>query len=118
MLKRIVPTFPVRDVRAALAYYEQLGFVTREYGDAVYGFAISGEVEIHVGTVPEDRPSAPATAYLYVEDADELAQKWMAAGGTVHPPQDTEWGQREGVLVDPDGNIIRFGSPLLLRGDR
>jgi len=25
---------------------------------------------------------------------------------------DTEWGQREGAHVDPDGNVIRFGSPL------
>jgi uncharacterized glyoxalase superfamily protein PhnB len=41
-----------------------------------------------------------------------LAKEWTSAGGIVHPPQDTEWGQREGVLIDPDGNIIRFGSPL------
>jgi uncharacterized glyoxalase superfamily protein PhnB len=27
-------------------------------------------------------------------------------------PQDTEWGQHEGVLVDPDGYMIRFGSPM------
>ncbi len=27
-------------------------------------------------------------------------------------PEDTEWGQHEGVLVDPDGNMIRFGSPM------
>jgi uncharacterized glyoxalase superfamily protein PhnB len=30
----------------------------------------------------------------------------------VRPPMDTEWGQREGAVVDPDGNVIRFGSPL------
>ena len=114
-LKRIAPTFPVRDVRAALAYYERLGFATREYGDdenAIYGFAAVGDVELHVGIVPDGKPSVPATAYLYVEDADELAKEWTSAGGIVHPPQDTEWGQREGVLIDPDGNIIRFGSPL------
>ena len=114
-LKRIAPTFPVRDVRAALAYYERLGFATREYSDdgkVVYGFAVDGDIEIQVGIVPDGKPSLPATAYLYVEDADELAQQWMSAGGVVHPPQDTEWGQREGALIDPDGNIIRFGSPL------
>jgi len=118
-LNRIVPIFPVRDVRIALAYYQRLGFVTREYGgDAEYGFAICGEVEIQVGTVPEGRATAPVTAYLYVEDADALAREWTSAGGDVRPPQDTEWGQREGVLLDPDGNIIRFGSPLLLPRDR
>jgi len=30
----------------------------------------------------------------------------------VRLPQDTEWGRHEGVLVDPDGNVIRFGSPM------
>jgi len=27
-------------------------------------------------------------------------------------PEDTEWGQHEGAVVDPDGNVLRFGSPL------
>jgi predicted enzyme related to lactoylglutathione lyase len=111
-LKRIAPTFPVRDVRVALAYYRQLGFTTREYTGAVYGFAVMDDVEIHVGIVPDGRATMPATAYLYVEDADALAESWAAAGGDVRLPEDTEWGQREGVLIDPDGNIIRFGSPL------
>jgi hypothetical protein len=35
-----------------------------------------------------------------------------AAGGEVHGPVDTQWGQHEGALVDPDGNVIRFGSPI------
>jgi uncharacterized glyoxalase superfamily protein PhnB len=48
---------------------------------------------------------------LFVEDADALAQNWLAAGADVRLPQDTEWGQHEGVLIDPDGNVIRFGSP-------
>jgi hypothetical protein len=30
-LNRAAPVFPVRDLRASLAFYERLGFVTREY---------------------------------------------------------------------------------------
>lgn len=41
-----------------------------------------------------------------------LAVTWRAAGATVHGPEDTPWGMHEGVLVDPDGNTIRFGNPL------
>jgi uncharacterized glyoxalase superfamily protein PhnB len=59
----------------------------------------------------------PGAAYLFVEDADELAAQWRAAGVRVHGPQDTEWGQHEGAVVDPDGNVIRFGSPISA-GDR
>jgi len=39
-------------------------------------------------------------------------QTWRAAGADVRAPEDTEWGQHEGVLIDPDGNVIRFGSPM------
>ena len=38
--------------------------------------------------------TAGATAYLFVEDSDTLAQTWRAAGADVRPPQDTEWGSR------------------------
>ena len=60
----------------------------------------------------DTRADRRSTAYLFVEDADALAETWLAAGGDVRLPQDTEWGQHEGVLVDPDGNVIRFGSPM------
>jgi uncharacterized glyoxalase superfamily protein PhnB len=60
----------------------------------------------------DTRVDRRSTAYLFVEDADALAETWLAAGGDVRLPEDTEWGQHEGVLVDPDGNVIRFGSPM------
>jgi predicted enzyme related to lactoylglutathione lyase len=109
--KRIAPIFPVRDVRASLRHYQALGFTTRVY-DEGYGFAALDHVEIHLGVVPDGRPTTPSSAYLFVEDADDLAKRWMAAGADVRPPEDAEWGQHEGVVIDPDGNIIRFGSPI------
>jgi hypothetical protein len=107
---RVAPIFPVRDVPAALAHYGRLGFTTREYEGGGYGFLTRDAVEIHLGLAPEE--TARASAYLFVADADELARAWRAAGAEVHGPEDTEWGQHEGALVDPDGNVIRFGSPL------
>lgn len=38
--------------------------------------------------------------------------EWRSAGVEVHSPQDTEWEQHEGAVVDPDGNVIRLGSPI------
>jgi hypothetical protein len=100
----------------ALAYYRGLGFGVRHWHSGGYGFVTFEGAEIHLGVEPDletraDRP-ARASAYLFVEDADATAQAWLAAGGDVRLPQDTEWGQHEGVLVDHDGNIIRFGSPM------
>jgi uncharacterized glyoxalase superfamily protein PhnB len=113
VLKRIAPIFVVRDVAAALDYYRQLGFTTRMYGGGGYGFAARDRVEIHLGTAPDDEQvPARGTAYIWVDDADEIARLWQAVGADVRSPEDTDWGQHEGVLTDPDGNVIRFGSPI------
>jgi catechol 2,3-dioxygenase-like lactoylglutathione lyase family enzyme len=112
-LKRIAPVFAVRDLTASLAHYRRLGFATREYEGGGYGFATRDGIEIHLGLVPEGDPRATrSTAYVWVDDADELAQAWRLAGADVRPPEDTAWGQHEGVVIDPDGNLIRFGSPI------
>jgi hypothetical protein len=34
------------------------------------------------------------------------------AGGHLGAPEDTPWGMREGVHIDPEGNAIRFGHRL------
>jgi uncharacterized glyoxalase superfamily protein PhnB len=49
--------------------------------------------------------------YLHVEDAGELADDWRRAGLSVVGPADYDYGKREGSHTDPDGNLIRFGSP-------
>lgn len=110
-MERIAPIFAVRDLDRAMEHYRRLGFTVRAYRGGDYGFAFWHGIEIHLGVVADDDRRVSA-AYLFVEDADALAATWHAAEVEVHPPQDTEWGQHEGAVVDPDGNVIRFGSPI------
>ena len=109
-VKRIAPIFPVHDLDAAMAHHERLGFATRASEGGGYAFATHDGIEVHLGLVA-DRHSQTGSAYPWVDDADELAAARRAAGVDVHAPEDTEWGQHEGAVVDPDGNVIRFGSP-------
>jgi hypothetical protein len=109
-LRRIAPIFAVHDLDAAMDHYRRLGFAVRAYPGGGYGFAHRDDIEIHLGVVPDD-DSRTSSAYLFVDDADDLAQAWRSAGIEVHTPEDTDWGQHEGAIVDPDGNVIRFGSP-------
>ena len=119
VLQRVAPAFPVRDVRASLAHYERLGFATREYVGGDYGYATRDGIEIHLGLAPARVDASPKhSAYVWVDDADELAEEWRSAGAEVHGPEDTEWGQHEGALVDPDGNVIRFGTPIVSAPNR
>jgi hypothetical protein len=110
-LNRIAPIFAVRDLDSALRHYERMGFATRVYGGGGYGYGNREGIEIHLGVVPAEDHRV-SSAYLFVDDADELAREWRSAGIEVHPPEDTEWGQHEGAVVDPDGNVVRFGSPI------
>ena len=47
-------------------------------------------------------------------DADALYDQWSrpGLGGHTHPVGPTDYKLREGSHVDPDGNLIRFGSPI------
>jgi catechol 2,3-dioxygenase-like lactoylglutathione lyase family enzyme len=112
-IRRVAPIFPVLDLTASLGHYQRLGFSVREYVGGGYGFAVRDGVEIHLGTYPEgSAPPGKHSAYLWVDDAEALAREWLAAGAQVHLPQDTAWGQHEGAVEDPDGNVLRFGSPM------
>jgi hypothetical protein len=115
-LTRFAPIFPVSDLQRALAHYGRLGFATLAYEEGEdYGFAERDGVGLHLSAAADREPhAAGAEAYLYVEDADALFEEWGRPGiaGRTGPPGDTPHQLREGFHVDPDGNVIRFGSPL------
>lgn len=116
VFETIAAIFPVRDIVAAVAHYGALGFQVEHYaGDAAYGFAERDGVHLHLAQVSDLDPlKNTSAAYLYVDDARALCAEWFAAGagGRLHAPTDTDYGLCEGAHIDPDGNLIRFGSAL------
>jgi catechol 2,3-dioxygenase-like lactoylglutathione lyase family enzyme len=114
-LLRFYPIFGVSDLRAALAHYGTLGFRTIAYEEgADYGFANRDGVGLHLSVDTSDARHRPASAYLSVRDAAALYEEWSRPGiaGHTHPAEPTPWGMLEGSHTDPDGNVIRFGSPI------
>ncbi len=114
-LRSFSPIFPVRDLGAALAHYADLGFRTAAYEDGDdYGFADRDGTGLHLAAGPDHDPAQASSAYLYVRDADALYEEWSrpGVGGRTLPVAPTEYKLREGSHVDPDGNVIRFGSPM------
>ena len=108
----VEPIFVVSDVPRAVAHYEQLGFSTSHH-DEGYAFAHRNELTIHLaGAGVDPERVGGGSIYMHVDDADALAEEWRGAGVVFVEPQDYEYGKREGSHVDPDGNLIRFGSPL------
>lgn len=66
---------PVTDVDRSIEHYRALGFEVAKLTDE-YGTAQRGGVALHLSLMPELDPLKGAgCVYLYVDDADELAQE-------------------------------------------
>jgi PhnB protein len=65
-----------------------------------------GTSTVMVSDAIAEYPAMPASYYLYVENADEAMQKAIAAGGTkIMDVGDKPYGDRQGGLRDPFGNL-------------
>jgi catechol 2,3-dioxygenase-like lactoylglutathione lyase family enzyme len=116
IMRSIAPIFPTADLQAAQAHYEALGFTVRVHGGG-YGSAARDGVTIHFREDPASAPPPSSRAergacYIGVDDVDALHAEWTAAGvGETGEVFDPGFGVREAAHTDPDGNLVRFGSP-------
>ena len=113
-LNSMAAVLPCRDVPAALAHYERLGFATHSY-DNGYGYADREGVSLHLAGVADLDPLTTTSAvYLFVNDAAALHLEWIGsgAGGRFIEPEATDYGLLEGAHLDPDGNLVRYGSRI------
>jgi NAD(P)-dependent dehydrogenase (short-subunit alcohol dehydrogenase family) len=113
-----VPIFVSTNVRAALDRYTALGFTAEAFGDGPnleYGFLTYGSAHFHIARADNNNPhTSNIAAYLYVADAEVTHAAWSATGeaGRFVKPVATDYGLLEGAYIDPDGNLIRYGSSI------
>ncbi len=118
MLLRASPTLPVREMRPALAYYEErLGFRTvfkledDLHPQIPYAIVRRDEVEIHLSL--SAGAVGTGACYVLVDDARALFDEARERGATVvRPIEDSSYGMRDFTLADADGNRLGFGQPL------
>ena len=85
-----------------------------------------------IGEIPPDRPAEvrigdslilitpatqrelfPAFLYVYVDDADEVYRRALAAGASsLELPLDTPYGDRRAMVRDPFGNVFQIAHQL------
>ncbi len=114
----VTPLLTVRDMHKAVNFYvDGLGFTLRGIMDSPQG-PMHAELRFRDTTLmlsPESREqrsfsantigNTPVTLYLLVEDVDDVFQKAVDAGGKVAMPvMDQFWGDRSGMIADPEGN--------------
>ncbi|MGI9391050.1 MAG: bleomycin resistance protein [Boseongicola sp.] len=115
-LRRVTPTFRVKNARKAEAFYrDTLGFKTSWEDDPGDGHPIfvemsRGDVSIHLSEHEGDGPEG-VSVYVDVDDARGLHGEVTSNGGKADAPESMPWGHVVFVVTDPDGNVMRFGSP-------
>ena len=114
-------TLGVRDVRAATAFYESLGFERSSASvDGEVSFfrtasailAVWGEAELAAdahqpaGRQPGFRGTALALNVAGRAEVDAALQAAERAGATIPKPAEaTDWGGYSGYFADPDGHL-------------
>lgn len=122
-----IPMLPCHSIDAVLAFYRVLEFeVTYQQAKPnVYAVVQRGGIELHFFAMREyDPKQSYSTCYICVLDVDGLYQAFMAglrqAYGSVPSagiprviPLKNKAGRREFIVVDPGGNWIRIGQPVV-----
>jgi PhnB protein len=112
------PYLMITDPDAAVVFYQE-AFGATELRRSVDADGIVRNIQIKIGDSPVmlgiRGPTDPITEqrigdlplvsiYLFVEDADGIFERAIAQGAhSLYPPEDQDYGNREGGLVDPFG---------------
>src|SRR5215469_2026275 len=115
----VAPGMPTTNMARTVEHYRRIGFTFSAPGSAnpaEAGFAIAERdgIELHFALKQDHDPARTATwVYIRVEDADVMSEEFTAAGGGQgRPVATTDYNMREFPHIDPDGNLLLFGSRL------
>jgi len=130
-LTQTIPALPVRDTKAAAAFYEaRLGFDI-PFQDEGFAKLQRDDAEVHlwqaddegwsqrgdlvrtpVSSGAESFIAGTASCRIQVDEVDDLYVE-MRTAAVLHyadpgSAQDTDWGTREFAVTDLDGNLVVF----------
>lgn len=118
MEKNVRPIVHVPDIRAAVAWYQQIGFtVIATYEDddeltfAVMSFG-TGQVMFDCGGQTSAQTRREVDLYLNVDDVDEIHRRIESQVEIIEGLHDTFYGAREFIIRDPNGFWVTFGQNI------
>ena len=98
--------------RALRFYRDVLGFTASFTNGDPVAFAVvrQGDAQLHLGVEPGKAGSSHV--HIMVDDLDAVYQRLVNSGAAVRQaPTVQEWGLRDIVIADPDGNTFEIAEP-------
>lgn len=125
-LFRVTPFMHVPDIEAAIHFFTQiLGFECR-FRQGSYAYVQRESAAFRLKENVGDDGAPPGNRrfcyYVDVNDVDAIAAEILPKApllndGDIHGPVDQMYGQRELMVVAPDGNLLVFGQDIALKRD-
>ena len=106
----LVPVLTVKDLKASLTFYQQLGFIQ--------DWQWQSTTQLHYDDLLvylKQAPVSQQTLYWYVADvyarAADLSTCLSAINVTMTPVEQQPWGNHETTFIDPDGHRWVIATP-------
>jgi len=103
--------FQVANVDSALRYYKDVLGFSEDFRFGDYAGVKFGDAYIHLcGHSVHKRPVGGGTIYLFCDEVDSYFAEITKKGAVVKSePRDYDYGMRDFMTIDPDGNHLAFG---------
>ncbi|TRX74025.1 bleomycin resistance protein [Pseudomonas mangiferae] len=106
-----VPVLASLDLDESRAFYtERLGFEVRLQVDDCLIVARDG-AELHFWACTERHVAENTSCYVRCADSEALHREFQSRGLDLAPPALRAWGMKELYVIDPHGNLLKFGEP-------
>lgn len=109
---KAAPIIGAKDLNVAKAYYaQQLGFTETGYEDDGYLILRRGTLELHFWPTDDKGYLEKTAVYIRADEIEALHAEYKARSvAGLSRLEVKPWGMREFNIIDPSGNLLRFGA--------
>ena len=115
MTATILSTIPVLaslNLQESIDFYVgKLGFIERAHYDDYLIVSRDG-AEIHFWSCNDRHIAENTSCYIRTADAQSLYDQFVGNGLDAKPPVTQPWGMKELYVIDPHGNLLKFGEVI------
>lgn len=110
-IQNTIPVLASLDLQESVDFYSRrLGFNRLSQSD---DYAIVGRdgAEIHFWACQDRQIAENTSCYIRTADTQALYQELTGRGLALREPVIQPWGMKELYIIDPHGNLLKFGEP-------
>lgn len=110
--KQVAPAFAAKDFDGLVKFYRDVLGFEASYKTDVYAVLVRDDVMLHVYPERDGMVGGNNSAYFFVEGVDAIYEQVRERATIVHPISDQEYGLRDFLMEDPEGNKIGISQRL------